>query len=365
MADNVFINGRAAIHKGSAGKSIAFPDVCLCPPGPPTGPIPTPLVNTAQATDLQGGALTVTIEGNPIAHNESYIAKSTGNEIARSTGGGIITGQVQGRAYFQTYSRNVFIEGKPAVRHLDLVTHNHLSKIPGNTPPTPWMSAMTAPTPVKPGIATKQEREGKAWIEVALLDVQGQPVPFTACEMRTPKGALVTAHASAAGILRIGGLANGSCQATFPAHDTKGTKTKPGDKTGQAPKPCEVSKADKAYQPGRALTLPTGRTHKIELPVQPSFWLQLEVTARDASTMEDEYILASDDGAYQVRRTVARDHLRGATARALEFPGIYAGPSYSLTHQPAGGFAPYVVFNGRPFSALLQSSRRRGFRGNR
>jgi hypothetical protein len=78
MADNVSINGRAAIHKGSAGKSIAFPDVCLCPPGPPTGPIPTPLVNTAQATDLQSGALTVTIEGNPIAHNESYIAKSTG-----------------------------------------------------------------------------------------------------------------------------------------------------------------------------------------------------------------------------------------------------------------------------------------------
>ena len=31
MADKVFANGRAAIHKASAGKSIAFPDVCLCP----------------------------------------------------------------------------------------------------------------------------------------------------------------------------------------------------------------------------------------------------------------------------------------------------------------------------------------------
>jgi uncharacterized Zn-binding protein involved in type VI secretion len=120
MADNVFINGRAAIHKGSAGKSIAFPDVCLCPPGPPSGPVPVPLTNTAVAADLQGGALTVTIDGNPVAHAESYIAKSTGNEVARGTGGGIITHQVQGRAYFQTYSRNVFIEGKPAVRHLDL-----------------------------------------------------------------------------------------------------------------------------------------------------------------------------------------------------------------------------------------------------
>ena len=52
MADNVFINGRAAVHKGSTGKSVAFPDVCLCPPSPPAGPIPTPLPNTFKAADL-------------------------------------------------------------------------------------------------------------------------------------------------------------------------------------------------------------------------------------------------------------------------------------------------------------------------
>jgi hypothetical protein len=176
MADNVFINGRAAIHQGSAGKSIAFPDVCLCPPGPPAGPIPVPLVNTAQAADLQGGAVSVTIEGKPVAHNESYIAKSTGNEVARSTGGGVITQQVQGRAYFQTFSMNVFIESKPAVRHLDLVTHNHLTKIPGNTPPTPWLSATTAgPGPV-PKELEKDANEGKEWIEIALRDPSGNAV---------------------------------------------------------------------------------------------------------------------------------------------------------------------------------------------
>ena len=112
MADNVFINGRAAIHSGSAGKSIAFPDVCLCPPPPPSGPIPTPLPNTAQAMDLQGGAATVTIEGNPVAHAKSFIAKSTGNEVATSTGGGVITHMVQGTAYFQTFSMDVFIESQ-------------------------------------------------------------------------------------------------------------------------------------------------------------------------------------------------------------------------------------------------------------
>ena len=42
MGDKVFINGRAAVHKGSAGKAIAFPDVCLCPPTPPAGPCGLP-----------------------------------------------------------------------------------------------------------------------------------------------------------------------------------------------------------------------------------------------------------------------------------------------------------------------------------
>jgi hypothetical protein len=51
MGDTVFINGRAAVHAGSAGKSIAFPDVCLCPPTPPAGPIPTPLPERRRAID--------------------------------------------------------------------------------------------------------------------------------------------------------------------------------------------------------------------------------------------------------------------------------------------------------------------------
>jgi len=91
MGDSVFINGRAAVHKGSAGKSIAFPDVCLCPPSPPAGPIPTPLPNAVQAADLDGGAKSVLIEGNPNGKQSSFFKKSTGNEVSRPTGGGVIT----------------------------------------------------------------------------------------------------------------------------------------------------------------------------------------------------------------------------------------------------------------------------------
>jgi hypothetical protein len=145
MGDTVFVNGRAVVHKGSSGQSIAFPDVCLCPPTPPAGPIPTPLPNTVMAADMDGGASSVLTEGNPIGKQSSFFAKSTGNEPSQPTGGGVITAKFQGKAYFQSYSPDVMIEGEPAVRHLDLLTHNHAAQMPGNTPPVPWLSMQAIP----------------------------------------------------------------------------------------------------------------------------------------------------------------------------------------------------------------------------
>jgi hypothetical protein len=127
----------AAVHAGSAGKSIAFPDVCLCPPTPPAGPIPTPLPNNIKAADLDGGASSVLIEGNPMGKKSSNFKMSSGNEVSRPTGGGVVTAGVQGKGYFASFAMNVMIEGEPAVRHLDLVTHNHTGPQPPNTPPMP------------------------------------------------------------------------------------------------------------------------------------------------------------------------------------------------------------------------------------
>jgi hypothetical protein len=172
VGDTVFINGRAVVHKGSAGKSIAFPDVCLCPPTPPAGPIPTPLPNTVQAMDMDGGASSVTTEGNPIGKQSSFFAKSTGNEPSQPTGGGVVTAGVQGKAYFQSYSPDVMIEGEPAVRHLDLLTHNHMGQVPGNTPPVPWLSAQSLPgTPPPPLRSSESEGPG---IKLAITTATGE-----------------------------------------------------------------------------------------------------------------------------------------------------------------------------------------------
>jgi hypothetical protein len=363
MGDKVFINGMAAVHAGSSAQGMAMPDVCLCPPSPPAGPIPTPLPNIFKAADLTSGASTVTIEGNPVGNMNSYIQKSTGNAVSRPTGGGVISHAVEGAAYPVMGSFDVFIESSPALKVFDLWTANHMpgAKMPPNTPPAPLMGAMSVPA-MAPKTATKDMSKGKkdkkSWVRFLVVDKQGLPVAWVKYAAKFPDGRIAEGRTPPGGTVEVRGFAKGQVELTFVDFDAaKEDKVKAGDKTGGAPKPCAVSKADKAYQPGQALSLAADREHKIELPIQPSFWLQLQATAKDAATMEDEYVLESDDGAYQVRRSVSRDHVRGAAARALEFPSIYEGPLYSLTHQPAGDFPPYVVFSGRTFTTLLQSSR--------
>ncbi len=357
MADKVFINGRAAIHKGSAGKSMAFPDVCLCPPAPPSGPIPTPLTNTAKAGDLQGGAATVTIEGNPVAHAKSYIAKSTGNEVARSTGGGVITHQVQGAAYFQTFSMNVFIESQPAVRHLDLLTHNHMARMPGNTPPAPWMSAMTAGAGTAPAKVEKDAREGKDWLELELVDLEGEPIAHEDCTLETPAGKTIKSRGLLGGAYRFVRLAKGTCRISFPRWDSGSASAarQPQDKIPSAEADRgKRSQADKLYVPGRVLSLATGKKYRIELPRGPSFVLELAARHREAKVQPCAYVLRSKDGKYEVRRTLADDLTRDVGAVVLCFPDLRSDALYSLTHEPEQGMArqlfrdvPYEELRGR------------------
>ncbi|MDX2023215.1 MAG: DUF4150 domain-containing protein [Deltaproteobacteria bacterium] len=175
MADDVFINKLSAIHKGSPGKSMAFPDVNLCPPSPPAGPVPTPLPNIAAAKDLAGGATSVKIHGNPVAKKSSYFAKSTGNAMARSTGGGIVTHVVEGKAYFASFSMNVKIEGEPVPRHLDMMTHNHAAPSPGEAVGT-YMGSMKMAMPKGPLIPEPKERkeDGKPFDYKIFVDLSGK-----------------------------------------------------------------------------------------------------------------------------------------------------------------------------------------------
>ena len=89
--------------------------------------------------------------------DKSYFKKSTGDEPAtRALGMGVVTHTITGKVYFTSWSMDVKIEGENAVRHLDLTTHNHMSK-PGNTPP--WPHTDTADTKVDPACKESFERE--------------------------------------------------------------------------------------------------------------------------------------------------------------------------------------------------------------
>jgi hypothetical protein len=50
---------------------------------------------------------------------------------------GVVTHQITGKVYFNSWSMDVIIEGENSVRHLDLTTHNHMS-FPGNSPTWPY-----------------------------------------------------------------------------------------------------------------------------------------------------------------------------------------------------------------------------------
>ncbi len=135
MPDNVFVNGRSVFHKDSCGKGMAaFPDVCLCPPPPPAGPIPTPLPNNTMSSDVTDCASSVLADSNPIATKKSYISKSTGDEAGKPQGGNVMSHNTQGKAYFRSFSMDVQIEGEAVPRHLDMLTHNHMSEPPGTGP---------------------------------------------------------------------------------------------------------------------------------------------------------------------------------------------------------------------------------------
>jgi hypothetical protein len=139
MFHHVYANDRSICCKAGEGASkAAFPDTCWTPPQPTPAPIPYP--NTAFTSDLTNGSKTVFIQGSEVAKKDvSYFATSTGDEPATSScGQGVLTGVIQGKAYFFSWSMNVSVEQHNVCRHLDLMGHNHASS-PTNTPLFPFL----------------------------------------------------------------------------------------------------------------------------------------------------------------------------------------------------------------------------------
>jgi hypothetical protein len=132
----------------------------------------------------------------------------------------VVTAQVQGKAYFQSFAMNVMIEGEPAVRHLDLVTHNQAGPQPRNTPPMPWLATMNVVSPPSE-TSTKDEAKGPDWIEIAVEDDDGKPVSGVRYQVELPDGSTVDGVIPIGGMARLQGLPKGNCKVSFPELDAE------------------------------------------------------------------------------------------------------------------------------------------------
>lgn len=128
----VYANGRSMVHKGDGRvNTCPAPDACKTPS--PGGPVPIPYVNVARDGDLSKGSNSVSIDGNPIALKDSNLSTSSGDEPG-TAGGGIISSKTKGKMTWASSSIDVKIEGKGAVRFLDICLHNGNTNNTGGEP---------------------------------------------------------------------------------------------------------------------------------------------------------------------------------------------------------------------------------------
>jgi hypothetical protein len=137
MSFHTKIDGLTVCHKGDPVGHVTatLPDVCL-----PLDRVPVPYGNTARATSLTGGTVTVLVEGgNMAAHSASVLHASTGDEPGVL--GGVASGTVAAEASWLSYSNDVFLEGLPACRLTDKMLCNHRNTVAMAGYLTRWLAA--------------------------------------------------------------------------------------------------------------------------------------------------------------------------------------------------------------------------------
>ena len=120
MGQTTFSNGRGIAHKGSGGKSVVFPDVCLTPVGNVVVPIPYP--NIGQSADTAKGPKSVKTDGQMPMVKEAQYSKSSGDEAG--TRKGVASGTHKDACEFMMYSFDVKFEGRNVCRLGDPLFHN-------------------------------------------------------------------------------------------------------------------------------------------------------------------------------------------------------------------------------------------------
>ena len=158
---NININGKTAVHAKSDGKLITT-DVCLTPPFC----VPIPYTNQAESKMTDMGASSVNIQGSPACNSKSNFKISQGD--APGACAGASSGSIGQMAEFITFSNDVMIEGKPAVRNNDKMVSNLK-----NTAPQPLMQPPAGVAPAGTAKAPKKMENTDYSQKVDLSDFVG------------------------------------------------------------------------------------------------------------------------------------------------------------------------------------------------
>jgi type VI secretion system secreted protein VgrG len=71
----------------------------------------------------------------------------------------------------------------------------------------------------KPHKKSTEDEDKKSWIEIELVDEEGNPVPGEAYKVTLPDGSVDSGTLDEKGFCRIDGIDPGTCQITFPNLD--------------------------------------------------------------------------------------------------------------------------------------------------
>ena len=71
----------------------------------------------------------------------------------------------------------------------------------------------------KPHKKSNDDEEKKSWIEIELVDEEGNPVPGEAYKVTLPDGTVDSGTLDDKGLVRIDGIEPGTCKITFPNLD--------------------------------------------------------------------------------------------------------------------------------------------------
>jgi hypothetical protein len=74
--------------------------------------------------------------------------------------------------------------------------------------------------------STTISSEKKHWVEIAMVDQEGMPVPGQAYEITLPDATVVQGSTDAKGRGRVDGIDAGNCRVTFPRLDREAWKKK-------------------------------------------------------------------------------------------------------------------------------------------